>query len=168
MLVLPVVSIVVLGTVYFQSLVPRILLGFILFCKILAYLRSSGLELRYSKHNELFQEFVEQTKIAKMSFEPYLFGPTAMSQGVFYIISEAVHKFFINDIFEREMLVLPDGGTIAIDWDGSIPDPSKKPEKPILVVCPGLGGDSKNLYSLALLKQARKKFKVATILYRGA
>lgn len=142
MLILPVLSIIVLGTIYFQSFLARILLGFVAFCKIVAYLRSSGLELRYSKHNELFQEFVEKTKIAKMSFEPYLFGPTPICQGAFYILSETLHKMFNSDNFEREMLVLPDGGTIAIDWDGSIPDPKEKPDKPILVICPGLGGDS--------------------------
>ena len=54
--------------------------------------------------------------------------------------------------FEREELILPDGGTIGIDWDGKRPDPNVTPEKPVLVICPGLGGDSRNLYSLALVQ----------------
>lgn len=111
---------------------------------------------------------MEKSKIAKLSFEPYLFGPTAVSQGIFYMIQETINKMTCADKFAREILTLPDGGTVAIDWDGSIPDPNKKPDKPILVICPGLGGDSRNLYSTALVRAARLRFKVATILYRGA
>lgn len=37
---------------------------------------------------------------------------------------------------------LEDGGTAGLDWDGGIPDPEKMPDKPILVICPGLGGGS--------------------------
>ena len=42
--------------------------------------------------------------------------------------------------FTREMLILPDGGTIAIDWDGGIPEKSEAQPKPIIIMCPGLGG----------------------------
>ena len=52
--------------------------------------------------------------------------------------------------FTREMLKLPDGGTMAIDWDGGIPDKSEKHAKPIILMCPGIGGASENLYTVAL------------------
>ena len=56
-----------------------------------------------------------------------------------------------------------------MDWDGEIPDPSDKPDKPYLLICPGLGGDSRNLYSMKVLFTARRQgYKVATILSRGA
>ena len=64
---------------------------------------------------------------------------------------------------------MPDGGTIGLDWDKGIPNPNENPDQPILIICPGLGGDSHNLYSLALLWKARKAgFKIATVLFRGA
>ena len=57
--------------------------------------------------------------------------------------------------FDREELTLPDGGTIGLDWDGDIPDPSVKPDKPYMLIVPGLGGDSRNLYSMKVLFAAR-------------
>ena len=73
------------------------------------------------------------------------------------------------DPFEREEIYCPDGGTIGLDWDQGIPDPEEHPDKPILIICPGLGGDSRNLYSLQLLWEARRVgFKVVTVLFRGA
>ena len=52
--------------------------------------------------------------------------------------------------YTREMLTLPDGGTIAIDWDGGIPDKNATKPEPIILMCPGLGGGSENLYNIAL------------------
>ena len=57
--------------------------------------------------------------------------------------------------YKRELLTLPDGGTIGLDWDGAIPDPETD-KKPIVVLYPGLGGDSDNLYSTALVWELKK------------
>ena len=84
------------------------------------------------------------------------------------MIAETAHKLLYKNDFEREFLTLPDGGTIGIDWDGGIPDPKAQPEKPILILCPGLNGDSRNLYSMGLVDAARHKFKIGTVLFRGA
>ena len=71
--------------------------------------------------------------------------------------------------YTRETLKLPDGGTIAIDWDGGIPDKSNTEAQPIILLCPGLGGGSDNLYSPSLVWQAKKEgFKCGTVLFRGA
>mmetsp|Transcript_17049 Transcript_17049/g.22958 ORF Transcript_17049/g.22958 Transcript_17049/m.22958 type:complete len:109 (+) Transcript_17049:316-642(+) len=70
---------------------------------------------------------------------------------------------------ERELVKLPDGGTCGLEWDGGLPKEDRLLTKPVLVICPGLGGGSQNLYSLALLWKARKAgFQVVTILFRGA
>ena len=63
------------------------------------------------------------------------------------------HVFPVN--YKRELLTLPDGGTIGLDWDGAIPDPETI-KKPIVVLYPGLGGDSDNLYSTALVGELKK------------
>ena len=48
--------------------------------------------------------------------------------------------------FKREFVTMPDGGTIGFDWDGEIPDPKVAPEKSILILIPGVAGDSNNMY----------------------
>ena len=71
--------------------------------------------------------------------------------------------------YTRETLILPDGGTIGIDWDGGIPDKSAAEVQPIILQCPGLGGGSENLYNIALGWKAKKEgYKCGTILFRGA
>ena len=90
-------------------------------------------------------------------------------QGVVYLLCENLNRFFRPEKFERELIKLPDGGTIGLDWDGGVPDPSVAPTQPYLLICPGLGGGSYNLYSLGLLWKARKAgYKVGTVLFRGA
>lgn len=58
-----------------------------------------------------------------------------------------------------------DGGTLAIDWardlDTGMGRPKvqaegNKPSMPIILMAPGLGGGTKNFYTLNLLHQARK------------
>ena len=92
--------------------------------KIVTYTQSSDLELRYSQKNQLFKEFVEKTDITKMRFEPYLLSPTPLSQGIVYMLLETFFKKYFANVFAREFLKLPDGGTIGIDWDDGIPDPA--------------------------------------------
>ena len=127
---------------YLESPIARLILGFIFLSKLFAYWRSSKLEFHFSKTNNLFSEFVEKSKIKKMKYEPYLWAPHNLQQGIFYVVSEIIYKKLNPNDFKREMFTLPDGGTIGFDWDGDIPDPTKKPDKPYLLICPGLGGDS--------------------------
>lgn len=140
---------------YLESLAAKLIISFFFLAKLLAYSRSSGVELHYSKENDLFKEFDEKSKIKKMKFEPYLWAPHAIQQGFFYLLSEKLYRWLYLNQFNRECITLPDGGTIGLDWDGDIPNPADKPDKPYLLICPGLGGDSRNLYSLMLLWQAR-------------
>lgn len=80
-----------------------------------------------------------------------------------------INAYLWADKFERELLTLSDGGTLGLDWDGGIPDPHAEKRYPILVIAPGLGGGSHNMYSLGMLWIARAAgFKVVTVLFRGA
>ena len=71
-------------------------------------------------------------------------------------------------------MIAPDGGTLGIDWAFDKEDKEKKSgkpnsKKPILLMAPGLGGASDNMYTTAMLREARKTgFKVGTINFRGA
>ena len=60
--------------------------------------------------------------------------------------------------FDRETIVLKDGGTIALDWvfdhEGGAPIPSKRSSRPILIFVPGLSGGNNNLYIYSMLKSA--------------
>ena len=70
---------------------------------------------------------------------------------------------------------MEDGGTVGIDWaydKGTRvgrPQRTSTKSKPILLLAPGLGGGSHNLYTIALVRAARRSgFKVGTMLFRGA
>ena len=121
-------------------------------CKLIARRQKKPLELVYSKKNALMNEFYEKSDIAKMEFEPYTFGVTPILQTLIFLFIEAQDHLFYHDAFSLELVKLPDGGTIGLDWDGEVPDPTKHPEKPILVMVPGVAGGSNNLYQLALIR----------------
>ena len=96
-------------------------------------------------------------------------APNPQLQGIIYLVCETVCKFMSPTKFDRELLKMADGGTCGLEWDGGIPTEDNPNTKPLLIICPGLGGGSQNLYSLALLWKAREAgFKVVTILFRGA
>jgi len=42
------------------------------------------------------------------------------------------------------------------------------PTKPLLILIPGVAGDSDNMYQIALIKHIRKQFKIVTLLFRGS
>ena len=48
---------------YLESLTAKLVIGFFFLAKLLAYSRSSGIELHYSRENDLLKEFDEKSKI---------------------------------------------------------------------------------------------------------
>ena len=50
------------------------------------------------------------------------------------------------ELFEQELFKAKDGGTLGLDWDEGKPDPKTAPQKPLLILVPGVAGDSDNMY----------------------
>lgn len=92
------------------------------------------------------------------------------------MLVDELQKYWFPEKFDREMITLADGGTVGIDWaidrDTGYGRPNTRRDnkrQPILLISPGLGGGSRNLYTLGLMWSARKSgFKVGSMLYRGA
>ena len=103
-----------------------------------------------------------------MEFDPYTFGITPILQTLIAIAMEAIDQKFYPEKFNLELVTLPDGGTLGLDWDGEIPDPEKHPDKPLLIMIPGVAGGSENIYQVAMIKHVRDRFKCATLLMRGS
>ena len=132
-------------------------------------MRVHKLELSYDKSNKLFNEFVSKTNISTMEYEAFLLAPNATFQALCYIVKEVLYENLYPDPFKREFVKCPDGGTIGLDWDGEIPDHTQPLSQPLLVIAPGLGGGTHNLYTISMLQKARSQgFKVVTIVFRGA
>ena len=113
-------------------------------------------------------EFVWKTRISTIQFEPFTFGITPLMQTFVYCFYDLFNQKFYPETFEREFLTLPDGGTLGFDWEGKRLDPAELSDKPILLMVPGVAGDSDNLYSIALMREIRTKFTVVILLLRGA
>ena len=136
--------------------------------KLLARLQKKRLRLAYSKRNPLMSDFVKKSRIATIQFEPFTFGITPLMQTIAYLLYELFQQKFYPEKFDREYLTLPDGGTVGLDWDANRSDPEEKPDKPILLMVPGVAGDSDNMYEIALMREVREKFNVVILLLRGA
>ena len=102
------------------------------------------------------REFVDKTKISHMVYRPYWITVTVARQTLTYIVCEEFQKLFQPEKFDRETFTLEDGGTVGIDWacdKGSKigrPQRSNSKSRPILILLPGLGGASDNLYTVSV------------------
>ena len=132
-----------------------ILFSFFAIAKLFAYMRSHKLELTYDKSNKLFSEFVSKTNITTMEYESFPLSISPLFQALCYLVKEALYENFYPDSFKREFVTCPDGGTIGLDWDGEIPDATQPLTQPLLVIAPGLGGGTHNLYTISMLQKAR-------------
>ena len=103
-----------------------------------------------------------------MTFEPYTLAIGPWSQAFSYLFRENYTQAFVNEKLTRELFVLKDGGTVALDWDQGIPDPKDHPTKPIMLMIPGVSGDSEGLYHTELLRQIRDRYKVVIFVCRGS
>ena len=113
-------------------------------------------------------DFAKTSQISHLVFKPYTLALNGIGQAVWFILLELLLQTFCKQTFAREKLVLKDGGTVALDWDKQMPDPKEKPDKPILLMIPGVAGDSENLYQTDLLRHIRHKFRVVIMVSRGS
>lgn len=78
----------------------------------------------------------------------------------------------MHEPFDDEFVKTADGGTVGIAWayDKGTKNgrpTGKRDQKPILLLCPGLGGGIYNMYTWALLRYARRRgYKVGTVYFR--
>lgn len=144
-------------------------------CKLLSIKQTTSLKFQYNRSNRLMTEFIGRSKITQLVYRPYWLSITPFLQALAFVFSEEMNKYWKPEEFDRETFKLEDGGTVGIDWaydKGTRvgrPQRTSTKSKPILLMAPGLGGGSHNLYTIALVRAARRSgFKVGTMLFRGA
>ena len=113
----------------------------------------------YNETNKLMQQFLRESKIREMRFKPHFLLLWHPIQTITYLLIETFEKFVFPIKTEDELFKCPDGGTVGIAWsidkDGLGRPTGKHGQKPILLLCPGLGGKIDNLYTTAILRHAR-------------
>ena len=152
----------------------KVLVVAIIILKLISNRQTSPLNFYYNKRDRLMCQFLEQTKVTKFVYRPYWLAVTPFLQSLTYITVDELQKYWFPKKFDRELITLEDGGTVGIDWaidkdtgEGR-PNPRAQKRKPILLLAPGLGGSSNNLYTIGLMHAARKSgYKVGTLLFRG-
>ena len=98
------------------------------------------LELTHSPNSSLGQKFT--ARVSHLKYVPYWYCMNKHQQGwvyLFYNWAQLSLKCF-HLRYEREWLNLTDGCTITIDWYKR--KPLQKDTKPILIMLPGMGGES--------------------------
>lgn len=146
---------VLLAFCYFETTTSLAVSVFLIAAKLFAYMRRHKLEFVYDKTNKLFNEFISKTEISTLEYETFLLAPYPLFQALCYLVKEVIYENFYPDPFKREFITCPDGGTIGLDWDGEIPDHTKPLTQPLLVIAPGLGGGTHNLYTISMLQKVR-------------
>ncbi len=71
------------------------------------------------------QSFVTETNITEMTYTPHTLTPNGHMQAIMSVIVEIALKIYYPIKYHRELFVLSDGGTIALDWvidhEGGLP-----------------------------------------------
>jgi predicted alpha/beta-fold hydrolase len=88
-----------------------------------------------------------------------------------YIILENLYKAVVDPKFDRDLFTLTDGGTVGIDWNltpTGAGRPVKGDTRPILLLYPGISGETNNLYTLNVAWEAEKHgYVCGTVIFRG-
>lgn len=108
-----------------------------------------------------------------LSYVPHPLAFNGHAQTFFYCWIELLQVKLRNALkYERELMTLSDGGTIALDWH--MDETGGKPhslgyQRPILVCFSGLSGGNDNLYLYSMIKQATLAgFKCVVVNFRGS
>jgi formate hydrogenlyase subunit 3/multisubunit Na+/H+ antiporter MnhD subunit len=70
----------------------------------------------YCMKGSMMEEFLKTTEVRKMVYIPYAFAVNNLMQCLIYVIMEIRLKTWYPFTYERELFILSDGGTIALDW----------------------------------------------------
>ena len=153
----------------------KIALGVYILLLLYSYVMTERPVFFYNKKVTLFNKLLEETRLKRISYRPYVMAPNPFMQFFFYLTTELFIQTFKSPKFVREEITLKDGGLVALDWsiekDGTaypVRDSNGRPTKPILIVFPGLSGENNNLYTISVLRKARKLgYKCCTVITRG-
>ena len=108
-----------------------------------------------------------------MIFRPHFLLLWHTTQTFVYCLIDEFRRKFNKEKIEDDFTKCSDGGTVGIAWHYDKETQSCKPtgkqgQKPILLLCPGLGGGIWNMYTTAIMKYARRRgYRVGTVYFRG-
>ncbi|ORX73877.1 AB-hydrolase YheT [Linderina pennispora] len=126
------------------------------------YIRSCRIQLfAYRPPNASPTQYNAIRHAPTLSLRPICFSVSCRPA---YVVINAHRRDKHSDVsYEREILTAGDGGSVAIDWYPS--HNSNKPDtRPIAVVMSGVGGSSKEYYSLA---DGKLNYRVVVMNHRG-
>lgn len=99
-------------------------------------------------NNQKFKKFLIEN-CAEVIEKPYY--PTFWAFGTFAqtILANLIRGYLPKLKYEREIIKMPDNGEVSLDWYND--DNLKTSNKPIVILMPGLVGDSQTEYIVSLV-----------------
>jgi predicted alpha/beta-fold hydrolase len=136
--------------------------------------RNATLELRRAKNpnplsSKVLQYFLHAESYKQGYVDSFITRWGGSFQGT---ISTVIHYFArtivpINVTYERELVILKDGGTIALDWAFGKPPANAEP-RPTVFIHHGLCGDSDSLYVKHLIPKLKENgYRAVVMVARG-
>lgn len=150
----------------------KVLLTLLILCKSIQVYQSRPMKFYYNSDHRLMKAFLEKSRIRQTVFRPHFLLLWHATQTFVYCVAELLSQRFLHEKFDDEFIKTADGGTVGIAWAYDKGTKSGRPtgkrgQKPILLLCPGLGGGIYNLYTTALMRYARRRgYKVGTVYFR--
>jgi len=130
-------------------------LALIVVCIVVQRWQTIRMNLYYQPASTRFNSFIRVTNIMSMEYRPWIGALNVHMQGFVFVIIELWTDLCFSlgkkQVYEREIFELSDGGEIALDW---LIHTQKHydSQRNIIVVVPGINGDSSKPYVLSLVK----------------
>lgn len=142
--------------------VTMVIIATLITFRIITLYQREKLELYYHQKSSIMRDFLATSNLKNLVYTPYFLALSGNMQSFIYCWTEIFTKMFNKTIkFQRELLTLSDGGTIALDWvidqEGGMPQKGLK--RPILCLFSGLAGGNDNLYIQSMVKEAMNAYK---------
>ncbi len=113
---------------------------------------------------ELKQEVLPRLSLLLRPFRPTSWASSTHAQTVLGLLRTAS----IWGRYHRQLVMISDGGTIAIDWWQGCDQEQGTPDRPVLVVLHGINGGSHEGYCKWACAAATKKgWRACVVNYRG-
>lgn len=118
----------------------------------------------YQPTSQHWQDLLANTELATMRYTPSIFTLNAHWQLFWHGLNQAVQATFVKMPYRREILELSDGGEIGLDWLIHL----KEAVRDLVVVVPGLSGDSGELYCRTVARACQEaNLDCVFVNYRG-
>ncbi|KAL3130184.1 hypothetical protein ABBQ38_008488 [Trebouxia sp. C0009 RCD-2024] len=107
-------------------------------------------------------------KLCPVLHQDYAPPFVSFNGGMHMVLSVVFRRAYVTSKYTRQLVTMPDGGTISLDWWHALHQANLGAKTPVLLCLHAFAGDSNESYMLFMCKEAKKMgWRSVAMNYRG-